>query len=86
MLPAWHDDDDIVEVCDIYVYIKKLDYIYIMLHGSVCDPRFHAFCIHQTEWKFSKKKKKDHLIWLIFVKKVGVMCVYMYLSLCAIEC
>ena len=29
---------------------------------------------------------KSRLIWLIFVRKVGVICVYVCLSLCGIEC
>ena len=33
----------------IYIYI----YIYIyILHGRVCDPGFHAFRNHQTEFGF----------------------------------
>ena len=38
----------------IEIYI----YIYIILHGIVCDAGFHAITNRQTEWKSFKKKKE----------------------------
>ena len=44
----------------------------------MCDPGFHAFCIRQTERRFSKK---DWLIGQFFVRKVGVVGVLLNVSM-----
>ena len=45
------------------VSVTIYTYIYI-LHGTVCDPGFHAISNRRTEWR---PLKKEPLIWLIFV-------------------
>ena len=47
-------------------------YIYIILHSSVCKSGFHAFCIRQTEWRFSTKRPINMLNYLF--EKMGVVC------------
>ena len=59
----------------IYVYIYM--YIYIYIYGNICNPRFHALRIHQTELKVKKG-----LIWSIFFCVCGVR----REGMCALAC
>ena len=56
-------EDQMLQHCKIVLNIHDRAFIYrniyIILHGSVCDPGFHAFCIFPLNPKCIKPRVTD---------------------------